>query len=446
MASSVLLTDLYQLTMAHAYFRQGMRDTAVFELFVRRLPKSRRFLLSAGLAQVVEYLETLRFSSDELRFLASTNAFPADFIEHLSGVRFTGSVHAMAEGTPFFAHEPILRVPAPILEAQLVESRIINLMHFQTMVASKAARCVLAARGKRLVDFGMRRAHGAEAALMASRAAYLAGFDATATVEAGRLFGIPLSGTMAHSYIEAHDSEEDALWNFLLSRPAGTTLLIDTYDTERAARRVAALAQRAHSVRGAGPVQAVRIDSGNLSEHAKVVRQILDSHGCKDVKIVLSGNLDEQRIEQLLADGTPVDSFGVGTSLDASTDAPTLDMVYKLQEYAGRARRKRSPGKETWPGRKQVFREQDASGALAADCVALNEESMTGAPLLTELMRNGRRTVELPTLAGIRDACRECLAQLPPSLRDLQEGESGYAVRISERVRDLAAVLDATER
>jgi nicotinate phosphoribosyltransferase len=236
------------------------------------------------------------------------------------------------------------------------------------------------------------------------------------------------------------------LWNFLLSRPAGTTLLIDTYDTERAARRVAALAQKAHTVNGAGRVQAVRIDSGNLSEHAKVVRQILDAHGCTDVKIVLSGNLDEQRIEHLLADTTPVDSFGVGTSLDASTDAPTLDMVYKLQEYAGRARRKRSPGKETWPGRKQVFREHDASGALATDCLALNEEAMAGAPLLMEVMRNGRRTVELPTLAGIRDSCRECLAQLPPSLRELQEGESGYAVRISQRVRDLAAALDATER
>jgi nicotinate phosphoribosyltransferase len=223
-------------------------------------------------------------------------------------------------------------------------------------------------------------------------------------------------------------------------------LLIDTYDTERAARRVAALGKKALTVPGAGRVQAVRIDSGDLSAHAKVVRQILDANGCSEVKIVLSGNLDEYRIEELLATGTPVDSFGVGTSLDASIDAPTLDMVYKLQEYAGRARRKRSPGKETWPGRKQVFRERSSAGALTGDHVVLEDEPAAGAPLLAEVMRNGRRTVELPALAGIRDSCRECLGQLPPSLRALHEDESGYPVHISPRLRELAAVLDATER
>jgi len=446
--AGALLTDLYQLAMAHAYHELGMKDTAVFELFVRRLPSTRRFLIAAGLAQVVEYLEGLRFTADDLTYLKGLRSFPDDFLDYLDSVRFTGSLHAMPEGTPFFADEPILRVTAPILEAQLVESRILNLAHFQTLIASKAARYVLAAGGRRLIDFGMRRAHGAEAGLLAARAAYLAGFDATATVEAGRRFSIPLSGTMAHSYIEAHDHEEQALRNFLSVRPGGTTMLVDTYDTERAARRVVGLAHEREAKTRRGHIQGVRIDSGDLLAQAQAVRQIFDSAGCRDLQIVLSGGLDEHQIERLLAAGTPVDAFGVGTNLDVSADVPALDMAYKLQEYAGRARRKRSPGKITWPGSKQVFREYDKHEVPSADCIALVDEPTAGTALLREIMRAGRRVVDLPELALTRNYCREQLLNLPSRLQSLGEldaREPNYQVRISSGIRTLADRVDALE-
>lgn len=449
---SALLTDLYELTMAHAYFELGMRETAVFELFVRRLPPSRRFLIAAGLAQIVEYLEGLHFSADDLAYLKGLHCFPDRFLDHMAGVRFSGSLHAMPEGTPCFADEPILRVTAPILEAQLVESRILNLAHFQTVIASKAARYVLAAGRRRLVDFGMRRAHGAEAALLAARAAYLGGFHATATVEAGRQFGIPLSGTMAHSFIEAHDREEQALRNFLSVRPGDTTVLIDTYDTERAARRVVELLHEREPVTRPGHILGVRIDSGDLSAQARVVREIFDSGGCRELQIILSGGLDEHRIERMLAAGTPADAFGVGTNLDVSTDAPALDMAYKLQEYAGRARRKRSPGKVTWPGCKQVFRERDALGApLGAplgDTIALVGEPTSGEPLLREIMRAGRRVIDLPELARIRNDCHEQLMSLPAALRLLAEPDDMeliYPVAISSGLRALADSFDPDE-
>ncbi len=445
MQSSALLTDLYQLTMAHAYFELGMRETAVFELFVRRLPPTRRFLVAAGLEQVVDYLEGLRFAPRDIEFLASLGSFPRKFLDHLAGVRFTGSLHAMPEGTPFFADEPILRITAPILEAQFVESRVLNLAHFQTLIASKAVRCVLAARGRSLIDFGMRRAHGAEAAIDAARAAFLAGFDATATVEAGRRFGIPLSGTMAHSYVEAHEDETVALRNFLNTRPGADTLLIDTYDTRRGAERVAALMLERGADDRVGAIQAVRIDSGDLAAEARAVRDILDARGGRKVRIVLSGNLDEYRIATLLAAGTPVDAFGVGTHLDVSQDAPALDMAYKLEEYAGRARRKCSPGKATWPGRKQVYRERDARGVPIGDCITLADEIATGEPLLTEVMREGRRTAPLATLAEVRAYCRDELARLPDMLRSLDDGPAGYPVRVSASVAELAQTLDAAK-
>ena len=445
MQSSALLTDLYQLTMAHAYFELGMRETAVFELFVRRLPPTRRFLVAAGLEQVVDYLEGLRFAPRDIEFLASLGSFPRKFLDHLAGVRFTGSLHAMPEGTPFFADEPILRITAPILEAQFVESRVLNLAHFQTLIASKAVRCVLAARGRSLIDFGMRRAHGAEAAIDAARAAFLAGFDATATVEAGRRFGIPLSGTMAHSYVEAHEDETVALRNFLNTRPGADTLLIDTYDTRRGAERVAALLLERGADDRVGAIQAVRIDSGDLAAEARAVRDILDARGGRKVRIVLSGNLDEYRIAALLAAGTPVDAFGVGTHLDVSQDAPALDMAYKLEEYAGRARRKRSSGKATWPGRKQVYRDRDARGVLAGDRITLADEIATGEPLLTEVMRDGRRTAPLATLAEVRAHCRDELARLPDMLRSLDDGPAGYPVRVSASVAELAQTLDAAK-
>jgi nicotinate phosphoribosyltransferase len=441
--SAPLVTDLYQLTMAQAYFELGMHQSAVFELFVRRLPHQRRFLLAAGLEQALEYLEELRFSAADIDFLASLKSFSPEFLGQLSTLRFTGAVHAMPEGTPFFANEPILRVTAPIIEAQLVESRVLNLIHFQSLIASKAVRCVLAARGRRLIDFGMRRAHGAEAAVHAARAAYLAGFDATATVEAGRRFGIPLSGTMAHSYVQAHDSEEDAFRHFVDAGRTATTLLIDTYDTERAAGRVAALVRQRRASAQPERIQAVRIDSGDLAAQALAVRRILDAQGCGSVKIVLSSGLDEYQVQALLAANTPVDAFGIGTHIAVSEDAPSLDIAYKLEEYAGRARRKRSAGKATWPGCKQVYRERGAQDQFAGDCIALADEAMPGEPLLREVMRDGRRLNAQPQLMASRDFCRQQVAQLPPALRELDEHGFDYPVRVSHRIEALARELDA---
>lgn len=435
-----LLTDLYQLTMAQAYFASRMQGQATFELFARRLPLTRRVLLACGLEQVVGYLENLAFTRGEIEYLGTLRLFSADFLEYLARLRFTGSLHALSEGTPFFANEPVLRVTAPIIEAQIVESRIINLVHLQTLIASKALRCVLVARGRRLVDFGLRRAHGAEAGLLAARAAYLAGFDATATVEAGRAFGIPLSGTMAHSFVEAHAGESDAFENFLRWHPGAATLLIDTYDTARGAARVVELVRR--GLPSGRRVHSVRIDSGDLSVATRTVRGILDAGGCQEVGIVLSGNLDERRIARLLADGVPADAFGVGTSLDVSADAPALDMAYKLEEYAGTPRRKRSPGKLTWPGTKQVWRRRGADGRLAGDTLALAEEVHPGEPLLREIMREGRRLGEPPSLVAAREHCRARVAELPDALRLLEDGPAPYPLMISEPLQALVARMD----
>jgi nicotinate phosphoribosyltransferase len=442
-AHSALLTDFYQLTMAQAYFELGMDEDAVFELFVRKLPPARRFLVCAGLEQAIEYLEEFRFDPGELEFLSSLGSFSQAFLDRLARLRFNGSVHAMREGTPFFPDEPIMRVTSPILEAQLVESRILNILHFQTLIASKAARCVFAARGRRLVDFGMRRAHEADAALYAARATFLAGFDATATVEAGRRFGIPLSGTMAHSFIQAHEHEEDAFRRFAAVAPSATTLLIDTYDTERGARRAVALAQMLKARRDPHSIQGVRIDSGDLASQARSVRSIFDAHGCRELKIVLSGGLDEYRIEELVCGGVPVDAFGVGTHLDVSADAPALDMAYKLESYSGTARRKRSPGKATWPGAKQVIRERGPLGEPVRDRIVLVEEEAPGEALLTEVMHDGRRVIAPPPLAAIRERCREELRALPSPLRELSVTGFTYPVEVSPRLQALAATLDA---
>ena len=414
--TTVLLTDLYQLTMVTAYHALGMERTAAFEFFVRRLPGTRGFLVAAGLEQALDYLETLRFAEHELSWLESTGRFQPEALARLARLRFTGDVDALPEGSVFFANEPILRVVAPLPEAQLVESRLINLLNLQSMIASKAARCRLAAGARRLADFGLRRAHGAEAGLLAARACYLAGFDSTATVEAGRLFGIPLSGTMAHSFIQAHDDEIAAFRDFARIHPRGVTLLIDTYDTLRAAHEVVALC------RAGVPVGAVRLDSGDLAALAREVRGILDAGGCRQVQIVASGNLDEIEIERLIAAGAPVDAFGVGTRLDVSADAPYLDCVYKIQEYAGRPRRKRSAGKATWPGRKQVFREYDGGSRIVRDTIGLADETLPGTPLLQPVMRQGRRLAQ-PSLEQSRQFASHELATLPEHCRRLANPE-----------------------
>ena len=441
-----LLMDLYQLTMAQSYFELGMHKRAVFELFVRDLPRSRGFLVAAGLAQALEYLEGLCFGTKDIEYLASLGMFSPEFLKCLGTFRFSGSVYAMPEGTPFFAQEPILRVTAPILEAQLVESRILNIVHFQTVIASKAARCTLAAGERQLVDFGLRRAHEADAGFFAARAAYVGGFHATATVEAGQRFGIPLSGTLAHSFIEAHHSEEEAFRNFAATYPGAATLLIDTYDTERGAERAAALARELKRVASPRRIRAVRIDSGDLARECRTVRHILDAQGCQEIQIVVSGGLDEYAIEDLVKNAAPVDAFGVGTALDVAADAPALDMAYKLQEYAGKARRKCSPGKATWPGVKQVFRERGTQRQIVRDAVALSEEVVAGEALLVEVMREGRAVAPPTPLAQIRAYCLQEVQALPAALQDLQQSTGAVPVRISDALRALAAQLDAEIR
>lgn len=433
-----LLTDLYQLTMLQAYFDRGMFDTAVFEFFARKLPACRNFYLAAGLEQALDYLEQLQFSEAELEWLSAQRMFKAAFIDYLAGLRFTGEVHAMAEGTPFFANEPILRVTAPLPEAQLAESRLVNLLHFQSLIAGKAARVVLQAPGKRLVDFGLRRAHGAEAGLLASRACYLAGFSATATVLAGAQFGIPLAGTMAHSFIQAHTGEVEAFEHFANSLPGSVVLLIDTYDTEAGAARVVDLAPR---LAAAGiHVQGVRIDSGDLGEHARKVRAILDTGGLNEVTIFASGNVDEYLLRDLQAKGAPIDGYGVGTKLDTSADVPALDCAYKLQEYAGLPRRKRSEGKATWPGRKQVFRQYDDDGCCCGDVLTLEGDTAPGVALIKPVMRHGRRLHPSPSLDEVRAYTRLQLDSLPAALCSLDPAT--YPVHESEALHLLAAEAD----
>ena len=437
--TSPLLTDLYQINMIQAYLDHGDTETAVFEFFARTLPARRGFLMAAGLEQALDFLEQLRFSAADIAWLESTGRFDKKLLDYLAAFRFTGDVHAMPEGTAFFANEPILRVTAPLPQAQLVESRLINILHFQSLVAAKAARCVLAAPNKLLVDFGMRRAHGAEAGLMAARASYIAGFAGTATVLAGEKFGIPLFGTMAHSFIEAFDDEMAAFESFARARPDNVVLLLDTYDTEAAARKVVALAPR---LKAAGiAIRGVRLDSGDIGALAKSVRAILDRGGLREVTIFASGGLDEDSLAAFARADAPIDGVGIGTSLTTSSDAPAIDCVYKLQEYAGLPRRKRSQNKATWPGRKQVWRRYDASARMAGDILSLEGHDKVSEPLIHPVMNNGRRVAPSPSLDEIRRHAKRELERLPEVLRRLTPGAS-YPVEVADDLVKLAAAVD----
>ena len=436
---SALLTDLYQLNMVQAYLDHGETMTAVFEFFVRTLPARRGFFLAAGLEQALDYLENLRFSAAEIVWLKSTGRFRQNLLDYLGEFRFSGDVHAMPEGTAFFADEPILRVTAPLPQAQFVESRLINILHFQTLIAAKAARMVLAAPNKALVDFGMRRAHGAEAATMAARASYLAGFAGTATVSAGREFGIPLYGTMAHSFIEAFDDETAAFAAFAQARPDNLVLLIDTYDTEAAARKVVALAPK---LKAAGiAIRGVRLDSGDLIALSQSVRKILDAGGLGEVTIFASGGLDEDSLAAFARANAPIDGLGIGTSLTTSADVPNLDCVYKMQEYAGLARRKRSAKKATWPGRKQVWRRYGADSRMAGDVLTLEGRAHEGEPLIELVVENGRRLRPPPSLDELRRRAASELDRLPEPLRRLEAGTT-YPVEVAEELKQLAAGVD----
>jgi nicotinate phosphoribosyltransferase len=439
-ASSSLLTDLYQLNMIQAYLDHGETKTAVFEFFVRKLPAGREFLVAAGLEQALDFLEHLRFSPEELDWLKGNGRFKKGLLDYLVDLRFTGDVHAMPEGTVFFANEPILRVTAPLPEAQLAETRLINIIHFQSLIAAKAARMVLSAPGKLLVDFGLRRAHGAEAGLFAARASYIAGFAGTATTLASKLYGIPIYGTMAHSFIQAFDDESTAFEAFARSRPENLILLIDTYDTERAARKVASLATR---LKTAGiTVRGVRLDSGDLVALSKSVRRILDDGGLDDVTIFASGGLDENELVRIVREQAPIDGFGIGTSLTTSFDAPALDCAYKLQEYAGLPRRKRSTGKATWPGRKQVWRRYGPDGRMRQDILSLENDAQPGEPLIQAVMKNGHRLQPGPSLAELQSRAARDLERLPEPLRRL-DPDARYAVTVSEALTQLAGEVDS---
>jgi nicotinate phosphoribosyltransferase len=426
--TSPLLTDLYQLTMLQGYIDNGMHEEAVFEFYVRNLPKNRGFLVAAGLETLLSFLEDLQFSGAELQYLADTGRFSGDLIAYLTTFRFNGDVFAMPEGTPFFENEPVIRIVAPMPAAQLIETRLINILHFEIIIASKAARCVLAASDSAaLVDFGLRRAHGAEAGLLAARATYIAGFAGTSTVLAEPLLGIPIFGTMAHSYIEAHENELEGFLHFARANPDNTTFLIDTYDVCEGARKAA---EAAKILAGEGiKVQAIRIDSGDLLELSKEVRRILDHAGFPQIRIFASGNLDEYAIRDLLLREAPIDGFGVGTKLDTSEDAPYLECAYKLMEYSGKPRFKKSHGKATIPGRKQVFR-RFVGRTMVGDMIALEGDDVAGVPLIVQVMTAGRRASARQDLKELASQTRTQMEALPPHFRNL-DTLPAYPVEIS---------------
>jgi nicotinate phosphoribosyltransferase len=430
-----LLTDLYELHMMQAYRNQGMNGIAVFDLFMRRIPATRNYLVACGLEDILHYLETLRFSDHQLAYLRSLNHFSPEFMAELADFRFSGDVWAVPEGTVFFANEPVLEIIAPIVQAQLVESFILNQLHIATLAASKAARVVTAAKGKTVVDFGLRRMHGADAALKAARAFYIAGVTATSNVLAGELFGIPVSGTMAHSYVQAHSSEYEAFVSFLRTVPEAY-LLVDTYDTLEGVRQVIRVARNLPDLRIAG----IRLDSGDLTLLSKASREILDNAGLTNVRIFVSGDLDEHEVARMMASGAPIDGFGVGTRMGVSSDAPYLDSVYKLVEYDGKPRSKRSTGKRTLPGRKQIFREV-VEGKFTSDVIGLSDEALPGTPQLQLVMKAGRRTSPPPALSTIREYCREQLQSLQSPLLQLSPCATPYPVSTSPGLEKLSSII-----
>lgn len=427
-----MMLDLYELTMAQAYWSEGMEETATFSLFFRKMPKHRNFILACGQQQVARIVESLRFSQEHIDRLRSLEKFEPDFLDWLRRFRFSGSIHALPEGTPVFPQEPLLEVEAPIAEAQMLESLLMNYVHLESMLASKAARLVQAAGDKPIVDFGMRRMHGLDAAYRGVRAFRIAGLSGTSNVLAGLDHGLPIRGTMAHSFVQACEDEMTAFRAYARLYP-GTTLLVDTYDTEKAVQDIIRWMTDAPEI----DIGAIRLDSGDLGAQAVSCRKMLDEAGFKQIRIMASSGLDEYKIAELQAQGAPLDGFGVGTAVGASNDAPALELAYKLTEYAGRPRMKNSPGKQSYPGRKQVYRQQDENGNFVGDVITHRDESVEGAPLLVPTLWAGR-AVE-GAIASIEDAAeasREAVARLPERLRQLEVVEP-YPVSISDRLDKL---------
>ncbi|XOZ32534.1 nicotinate phosphoribosyltransferase [Halomonadaceae bacterium KBTZ08] len=427
----MLLTDLYELSMARVYQAEGLNGDAVFELFFRRLPDDRNYVLSGGQTQALQALLNFRFTQEELDWLESLGRFPRHFLESLASLRFTGDVDAIPEGRVVFPREPVLRVRAPLIQAQLVETLLLNTVHAQSVLASKAARVVDAAGGRPVMDFGARKAHGREGAMNLARAAWIAGAAGTSNVAAGRELAIPVLGTMAHSFVQVYCNEEQAFRAFSRYWPE-TTLLVDTWDTLNGVDRVIEL------LRGAGegerPAAAVRLDSGDLLELAQAARQRLDAAGFPDVKIVVSSGLDEYAIRHLVAAGAPIDGFGVGTEWAAVSDAASIDFAYKLAEYNGQPRIKASSNKSTWPGPKQVWRHLQQGRMMGDTVAAADEPAPEGAePLLQPAIRAGEPcSGALPALRAVRERAAGDLAALPEAIRSLSPADTPYPVAISD--------------
>ncbi|MFP4225805.1 MAG: nicotinate phosphoribosyltransferase [Desulfobacterales bacterium] len=434
--SGPLLTDLYELTMAAGYFDHNITDNAVFSLFIRDYPADRNYFVAAGLAHVLAELEDFTFTENDLSYLKQTGFFTDAFIDDLKGFRFTGTLRAMPEGTVFFRDEPVLEISAPLIQAQVLETLLINTIGFQSLIATKAARCLHAAEGRSLIDFSARRTHGGDASLKVARSSYLAGFTGTSNVLAGKLYGIPVSGTMAHSFVTAFDTEIEAFRAFAETYPENSVLLIDTYDTvqgaENAVKIAGEMAQKGQKLIG------VRLDSGDMVDLSRRVRQILDNAGLKDVKIFASSGFDEHKIARVLGGGAQIDAFGVGTKLGVSADAPYFDIVYKMVHFRNRDIRKLSPGKVNLAGEKQVFRKTDENGMYGEDIIGLKDEATPEGcrPLLETVMEDGQRTLPEPSLEDIRNRVKTNLSGLSEPYKALT-GAKEFPVKISERLSEV---------
>ncbi len=437
-----LFTDFYELTMCAAYFENQNFETATFDLFIRRMPENRSYFLFAGLEEVIGYLQSIKFTNEHLEFLEK-QGFKKDFLSYLSDFKFTGEVWAIPEGTIAFSTEPLVRITAPIIEAQLVETFLLNSINLQTMIATKASRVVHAAKGKAVIEFGLRREPGIDAGMKVARSSFIAGCQGTSNVLSGLTYGIPIFGTMAHSFIMSYPHEIDAFRAFTKAFPDKSTLLVDTYDDISGTEKAAIVARELQS-RGSR-LEGVRLDSGDLAETSKKVRKILDSQNLEYAKIFVSGDLDEYKIMELIAEEAPIDAFGVGTKMGTSSDRPFLDGIYKLCETqtadgSFAPIMKLSKDKTTLPGRKQVYRLKDAEGHFVKDVIALTDEPTVGDPLLLKVMENGKLTNKLPPLNNIRKTATENLAKLPEQYKVLVNAPA-YPVELSSKLRKLIKTL-----
>lgn len=433
MCSVNLLLDLYELTMAASFFEHKVDAQATFDLFIRRLPGNRSFLVAAGLENALNFLEKFAFSREDIAFLRQKGLFKKAFLEYLKCLRFTGNVYALPEGTVFFPNEPIIRITAPILEAQLVESYLLNTVNVATTLCSKASRVVAAAKGRGVYDFSLRRTQGADAGLVAARSSYISGGAGTSNTLAGCRYGIPIAGTMAHSFVMSFKSELESFRAYASTFPDSTTLLVDTYDYHKGIVNAITVA-RELAVKGHG-LRAIRLDSGDLAAISQRARSMLDEAGLSYVKIFASGNLDEFKIEKLLAQGAAVDVFGVGTNMGVSSDAPYLDVIYKLSQIddaqgKGTPVMKLSKDKVTYPGKKQVFRGYTKKGLYQKDIIGLEGERIEGRPLLEKVMENGKISIAYPSLEKIRSHTADTIKALPGKYKKLQ-GSARYPVVLS---------------